>query len=310
MKKLITLVLALTLVLTACQSAGKTGETKDEQSGKKVVTASTSFIDDMVNILAGDKVERKLIIPHGEDPHTYIASPNDLSKVTETDLVLYHGLHFEGKIADILEEHGVSISKNFDPNKIGIFEEDGVKAQDPHFWFDLDLYKDGLKVVKEELIKLLPSEEESISKNYDEYVNKLDELDKYIVKRLEEIPANSRYLVTPHDAFNYFSNRYGIEVMAPQGISTDSEVANAEIEKTANFIVEHKIKSIFAESTTNPQRMEKLKEVVKSKGFDVNVIEGEDKELFSDSLAPQGSKGDTFIDMYKHNVDLIVDNLK
>ena len=98
--------------------------------------------------------------------------------------------------------------------------------------------------------------------------------------------------------------------MAPQGISTDSEVANSEIEKTANFIVEKKVKAIFAESTTNPQRMEKLREVVKSKGFDVTVVQGEDKELFSDSLAPQGSKGDTFIDMYKHNVDLIVDNLK
>ncbi len=310
MKKVITLLLALTLILTACDTAGNTKETKVEETGKKIVTSSTSFVDDMVNILAGDKVERKLIIPHGEDPHTYTASPKDLAKVTETDLLLYHGLHFEGKMADVLNEHGVSISKDFDSNKIGIFEEDGVKAEDPHFWFDLDLYKEALKVVKDELVKLLPEDESNITKNYDEYVGKLDELDKYIEERLAEIPADSRYLITPHDAFNYFSNRYGIEVMAPQGISTDSEVANSEIEKTANFIVEKKVKAIFAESTTNPQRMEKLREVVKSKGFDVTVVQGEDKELFSDSLAPQGSKGDTFIDMYKHNVDLIVDNLK
>ena len=74
--------------------------------------------------------------------------------------------------------------------------------------------------------------------------------------------------------------------------------------------MDHKIKAIFAESTTNPERMNKLKEIVKSKGFDVKVVSGEDKELFSDSLAPKGSKGDTFIDMYRHNVQLMNENLK
>ena len=120
----------------------------------------------------------------------------------------------------------------------------------------------------------------------------------------------SRYLITPHDAFNYFSRAYNIKVVAPQGVSTDSEVANKDIESTANFIVEHKVPAIFAESTTDPARMEKLKEMCKAKGFDVKVVSGDGNELFSDSLAPSGQDGDNYIDMYKHNVDLIVDNLK
>ena len=82
------------------------------------------------------------------------------------------------------------------------------------------------------------------------------------------------------------------------------------MEDTAQFIADKKIKAIFAESTTNPERMEKLKDIVKSKGFETEVISGHGRELLSDSLADPGEAGDNFIDMYKHNVDLIVDNLK
>ena len=93
-------------------------------------------------------------------------------------------------------------------------------------------------------------------------------------------------------------------------MSTESEVANQDIQETIDFIVEHKIKAIFAESTTDPARMEKLKEGAAAKGADVKIVSGEGNELFSDSLAPKGQDGDTYIDMYKHNVKLIAENLK
>ena len=135
-------------------------------------------------------------------------------------------------------------------------------------------------------------------------------LDAEITQKIAQIPEGQRNLVTPHDAFNYFSHRYHVNVIAPQGVSTDSEVANADIEKTANYIVEHKVKAVFAESTTNPERMKKLQEVCRTKGFDVEIVGGEGNELFSDSLAPAGEKGDTYITMYRSNVDLIVSHLK
>ena len=85
-------------------------------------------------------------------------------------------------------------------------------------------------------------------------------------------------MITPHDAFNYFADAYGMKVMAPQGINTESEVSNKNIEKTAEFIAKNKIKAIFAESTTNPDRMRKLQEVVKSKGVEDKVVSGEGNE--------------------------------
>lgn len=310
--KKILLMLALIIFASSCSNNENTAKTQGEDASgdKKVVTVTTSFLYDMVDNLVGDKVEKELIIPAGEDPHLYTAKPQDLEKIKKADLLLYHGLHFEGKMIDVLEKRGSAVTRTFKKEDIGEMEEDGEVVVDPHFWFNINLYKEATRNSAEDLEKLLPEEKETIEKNLESYLAKLDELDKENKEKINSIPETSRYLITPHDAFNYFSRAYNIPVKAPQGVSTDSEVANKDIEDTVNFIVENKIKAIFAESTTDPMRMEKLKEAVKTKGFDVEVVSGEGKELFSDSLAPQGQAGDTYIDMYRHNVDLIVENLK
>lgn len=264
----------------------------------------------MVHQLAGDEVERDLLIPAGEDPHLYVAKSSDLSKLQKANLVLYHGLHFEGKMVEALEKSGVAVSKNFDKKDLNTMDEDGEKIVDPHFWFSLPLYKSAVAVASEELQKLVPKKADLIKKNTEKYLAQLDDLHKWIEKELSVIPADRRYLVTPHDAFNYFASSYGFTLFAPQGVSTDSEVANSDMIETVNLIIKHKIKAIFTESTTNPERMKKLQEAVKAKGGQVEVVSGEGKELFSDSLAPEGEAGDTFIDMYKHNIKLIVEHLK
>lgn len=311
MKKIfITLMIVASAIFVGCQSQNN----KDTNSTKKNVTVTTSFVEDMVNVLAKDKVNVELVIPAGEDPHLYVAKPEDYNKIKNADLVLYHGLHFEGKMVEVLESKGVAISKNFEKSDLGEMEEDGVLETDPHFWFDLKLYGKAFTAVKDSLLELLKDlpeiDKNTIQVNYENYMKELEALDAEIKDKVAQIPSESRYLITPHDAFNYFSRAYGVEVMAPQGISTDSEVSNKEVEKTAEFIANKKIKAIFAESTTNPERMKKLQEVVKSKGFDVKVVSGEGNELFSDSLATKGEKGDSFLEMYRHNIDLIVNNLK
>ena len=300
---------ALMMIIgTGCgNTSNSSNNTNDE---KKTVTVTTSFLRDMTKQLAGDYVNIELIIPAGEDPHLYVAQPADLEKIKKADLLLYHGLHFEGKMAEVLEKKGTAVTKNFPSTSINYMEENGKNVVDPHFWFDVDLYKQATEETAAQLVKLLPSHEKEIQANLKEYLADLDALDAEIKEKIGMIPEGQRNLVTPHDAFNYFSHRYHVNVIAPQGVSTDSEVANADIENTANYIVDHKVKAVFAESTTNPERMKKLQEVCKTKGFDVEIVSGEGNELFSDSLAPDGQKGDTYIDMYRSNVDLIVSHLK
>ncbi|HEM3517693.1 TPA: zinc ABC transporter substrate-binding protein [Streptococcus suis] len=307
MKKILfSFALLLSLIgLGACRPSQTT-----EGSSKPRVAVTTSFLNDMVYQLAGDEVERDLLIPAGEDPHLYVAKSSDLSKLQKADLVLYHGLHFEGKMVEALEKTGVAVSKNFNAKDLNTMDEDGEEIVDPHFWFSIPLYKSAVAVASEELQKLSPAKAEMIQKNTEKYQAQLDDLHAWVEKELSVIPKESRYLVTPHDAFNYFAASYDFTLYAPQGVSTDSEVANSDMIETVNLIIDHNIKAIFTESTTNPERMEKLQEAVKAKGGQVEVVTGEGKELFSDSLAPEGEEGDTFIDMYKHNVTLMVKYLK
>lgn len=301
---LIKLFTFLIIVLTACNFNNK-------KSDKKTVTVTTSFIYDMVNqIVDKDTINLELVIPYGVDPHLYDAKPNDLVKIKNADLLLYHGLHFEGKMQNLLKKDGVSITSTFKDEDLIYMEEDGFMVVDPHFWFDLDLYKEAFRNVSKALIELLPDKEPEFEEKTILYLNKIDELKVEVLDKLSLLDENKRYLVTPHDAFNYFERAFNISVVAPQGLSTESEVSNADLENTANFIIENQIKAIFTESTTNPQRMEKLQEICKRKGFTVSVVSGEDNELLSDSLAQIGSYGDTFIDMFMHNINLIVNNLK
>ncbi len=310
MKKFILLftVLILSVALVACSS--NANEPTKDAKGKPVVTVTTTFLDDMVYQLAGDWVDIKLIIPAGEDPHLYLAKPEDLNKIKDADLLLYHGLHFEGKMLDALEPTGKMVTQGFDHSKLGEMEQDGEMIIDPHFWFNIELYKQATENASKQLQTLLPDHAAEIKDKTTAYLVELDKLHEENKKMIAAVPKDQRFLITPHDAFNYFSRSYGVTVVAPQGVSTDTEVSNQDITKTVDFIVEHKVKAIFAESTTDPARMDKLKESCKAKGWDVKVVKGEDNELLSDSLAQKGHDGDTYIDMYRHNVKIITENLK
>ena len=319
MKKRILTIFLILSSLVACgnnqskPTSNKAETSTNEQADKKTITVTTTFVEDMVNELIGDKANVNLIIPAGEDPHLYVAKPEDLKKLKEADLVLYHGLHFEGKMVDALQKVGYPITETFDQKDIGQMDEDGETIVDPHFWFNIDLYKEAFTNTANKLKELYKDDQEMvdmIDDNCSKYLSELDDLNTYVVDRLNELPEDKRYLITPHDAFNYFSRKYDIEVMAPQGVSTDSELSNKDLEDTATFIADKKIKAIFAESTTNPERMQKLADIVKSKGFETKVVVGDGQELYSDSLSSKDGEADSYIKMYKHNIDLIVDNLK
>ncbi len=306
------LLMVMSVILVSC--AGKkveeTSKSFQDEEAKPTVTATTTFVSDIVKRLAGDLVDVDLIIPAGEDPHLYEPKPRDLDKLTRADLLIYHGLDFEGRMVEVLEKMGSALAKDFPAERVGVMDDDGSLVVDPHFWFDIDLYKLAVDNVADYLSDLLPEEAEGIVLRAEEYKEDLDRMLEDCKRKMDTIPESSRYLITPHDAFNYFSRTFSIPVMAPQGVSTDSEVANKDIQDTVDFIVDKQIKAIFVETTTDPARMEKLKEAALARGFTVTVVQGEGNELFSDSLAPEGEKGDNFIDMFTHNVDLIVKNLK
>lgn len=282
-----------------------------DQDGKIQIVATTTMLADLSRIIGGDFVEVEGLMGPGIDPHLYQASAGDVTALQKADIVVYNGLHLEGKMGTIFEsltEMGKKIIRAedaLDRNDLLSDEEDPIYF-DPHIWFDVSLWKDVTKHFAEKMAEYDPDNASTYSSNAEKYLEELDEAETYIKNRIGELPEESRVLVTAHDAFQYFAHAYGFEVRGLQGISTDAEAGTADVRELADFIIERKIKAIFIESSVPHKNVEALQAAVQARGFDVKI----GGELYSDSLGDQASGHDSYIETIKANVDTIVDALK
>lgn len=284
----------------------------DSADGEKIdVVVTTTHLTDLFEQIGGEYVNVEGLMGPGIDPHGYNATASDVEKMNNADIVGYHGLHLEGKMEDIFEEMEssdktvVGIEKMFESDDLLLTEEDSGEV-DPHIWFDVQLWKMAADHVTKALQEYAPEYEAEFGENNIAYQKELDELDLYIKSRVDEVPEGSRYLVTAHDAFNYFGKSYNFEVVGLQGISTESEAGTADVSELADFIVENQIKAIFVESSVPTRTIEALQEAVKDRGFEVSI----GGELYSDALGDEESGHDTYVKMYEANIDTIVDALK
>ena len=276
-------------------------KTPGNEDGKLNVVTTTTMITDLVSVIGGDKIKVTGLMQAGVDPHLYKAKESDSATLSNADLVIYNGVHLEAKLSDILSalKNTVTLEAGLAPTDILTDPEGG---KDPHIWFDVNLWKKAATEVASGLSKRDAQNSETYSKNLKAYLLKLDDLQKYVTGRIEEVNPAQRVLVTAHDAFNYFGKSNKIEVHAIQGISTESEASTAAIRDLADFIAKNKIKAIFTESSISPKTIQSLQNAVKSRGFDVKI----GPELYSDSLKENAS----YIDTVKANVDSIVNALK
>ena len=131
-------------------------------------------------------------------------------------------------------------------------------------------------------------------------------MDEYALEQIASIPEDQRVLVTAHDAFGYFGEKYGIEVRGLQGISTESEVGSKDVSELRDYLVENKIKAVFVESSVPKKTVEAVIEGAAQKGHTVKI----GGELFSDAMGEEGTEEGTYIGMFRHNVDTVVNALK
>lgn len=300
--------LSLFLCIWGCSVQDK--EPVQENDKLKVVT-TTTMLRDLMQVLGGDQLDVSGLMGVGIDPHLYQASAGDITKMQEADIVVYNGIHLEGKMGEIFQ----SLEKQ---NKIIICAEDGLEttdiridgesdsAKDPHIWFDVALW---MKVAEhaESVLATVDAENAKLyEENLRQYMKELEALDQYIEGRVAEVPKEQRILITAHDAFGYFGDAYDFEVKGLQGMSTEAEAGSADVRNLVQFIVDHKIKALFIESSIPAKNIEALQESVRAKNFDV-VVGG---ELYSDSLGDQSHGHDTYIATCKANIDTIVNALK
>ena len=313
------LVLA-TLALAACgaDSPGETVPTAIEPApvdlpdGRPLrVVATIGQIADAVRHVGGDRVETHGLMGPGVDPHLYRASESDITRLESADAVFWNGLHLEAGMSGVLERmgdlgvHSIRVTDDIDRDRL-LAPPEFEGAYDPHVWFDLDLWSTVVETIRDALIAMDPDSADVYRANAAAYIDQIKELDAYVRSRALEVEERVRVLVTAHDAFNYFANRYAIQVRGLQGISTESEASTADVQELARFISERGIPAVFIESSVPDQGVQAVIEAAGARGHTV-AIGG---EIFSDAMGAAGTAEGTYLGMVRHNIDTIVEALR
>lgn len=302
------IIFLLTLILlTSC----KPNNEEKERTGKPKVVCTTTMITDMLQELGGDKIELQGLMGSGVDPHLYKASEGDVSKLYNADLILYNGLHLEGKLVDVFEKmknqgkQTVALSDALDSQTL-IGSDYFASSYDPHIWFDTDYWVKMAALASSKLVELDPEHQVYYEERLQEFNNKIEKLAAEIRLKIKELPEDRRVLVTAHDAFNYFGRKYDFEVVGLQGLSTATEAGVQDVQRLTQFIIDRNIKAIFIESSVPRRTVEALQAAVEAQNHEVSI----GGELYSDALGTKGTEEGTYTGMYRHNVNTIVNALK
>jgi len=301
------LLLAWGVVIVSASSAGA-----QEKAKIKVVT-STTQIADFARQIMGDRAEVRSVLAPGADPHTYQPTPDDVQIVLKADICFENGLHLEGKswmstLAGDAKKPLVTATIGIEPLQLGSGDE---SIADPHTWFS----PRNVAVYVNNITKAISDYDPDNTLEYQAraklYLQQLRVLDAWVREQVNRIPPHRRILVTTHDAFNYFCREYKFNAsndflsIAPVGWSTGAEVGAGitpeRRRRVIQSITESGAPAIFVETTINPKQ---IREIAEETGVKIGGA------LYSDSMGPAGSAGDTYIGMLRENVLLIVNALQ
>jgi manganese/zinc/iron transport system substrate-binding protein len=294
------------------------------ESDKIKIVASTTMLADLAKNITGNRAIVHQLMKPGVDPHTYVPTKLDVDFLLSADVILLSGLKLEAQAAEVLKQiknRGVTIIEAGDIllQKHNNNYEDGVKLldfqeedhedghehglYDPHFWFNVDYWILVTRYLTDELSKLYPEHQDYFELRYQNYLSELNQLNIYLTSRIAEIPLEKRILVTAHDAFGYFGERYGFRVSAVLGISTVDEASTKDIENLVDLVVSENVEVIFIESSVPQKTINSIIESARVRKHTIRI----GGELFSDTLGDPDGKGNTYVNMMKDNIDTIVD---
>lgn len=297
-KILATALASLMFSLVSCQSANQPSRDKP-----KVVSTST-ILADLVTQVGGEKIEHKGILPPGADPHVYEPRPQDTIALEEADLIFYNGYNLEPAIIKLIKATGIRAIKSpvGEVVKPLNLTYQGQTQPDPHVWGDVENAIAMVEEIEKQLSQLSPQEREIFAANAAKLIEELEKLDNWIEKQIQTIPPARRKLVTTHDAFQYYAQAYGLEIIGTLiGISTEEQPSAQTVKNLTEAVKRAKVPAIFAETTINPQLITTV-----AKEAQVKLAP---RQLYSDSLSAPGKEADTYIKMQQTNTQTIVEAL-
>ena len=258
--------------------------------------ATISILADLAKNVGGDRAEVTSLVGPNGDAHVYEPTPGDAKKLADARIVFVNGLGLEGWMTRLVEASGtkamvVVVSKGVAPLKMPDGREAG--AVDPHAWQSIADAKVYVANIRDGLDAVDPAGKPTYDPAAKAYLAKLDALDKEVRTAIAGIPADRRKIITTHDAFGYFGAAYGMQFIAPEGVSTDVEPSAKDVAKIIAQIKRQKIPAVFLENVSDPRMMEEIAQETGAK------IGG---KLYSDALSPPSGPAGSYIEMMRHNV--------
>ncbi len=259
------------------------------------VVASFSILADLVREVGGPLVEVRSLVAPGADAHVYTPTPADARALGQADLVVVNGLRYEGWIDRLIAAVGyrgtvVVASAGIEPRMTR-------GGADPHAWQNLAHARRYVENIRAALCAALPAETAAFDARAAAYDARLVALDRETRGRIAHIPLERRRVVTGHDAFGYFVDAYGIAFIAPRGWSTDSEPSAEAVARIVRQLREQRASAVLAETRSDPRLLERI---AREAGVRIGG------QLHADALSPPGSEADTYLKLFRHNVDTLL----
>lgn len=293
--------LAVALIFTATLAAAQTAE-------KVKVLASFSILGDLVRQVGGEHVDVDLLVGPNVDMHSFQPSPADSRKLSGAKLVVINGLGLEGWADRLVKAAGYRGARLVASKGVKALSghehghgEGGHGRYDPHAWQDARNVKVYVTNIRDALIGADPANKAAYQQNAEDYLGRLDALDRDIRASFADIPKERRRVITTHEAFDYYGDAYDVEFLAAQGVSGDAEPSARDIARLIQQIKKEKITAIFVENVSGARLLDRI---AKETGAKVGGT------LYSDALSAPGGPGATYIDMMRYNTRAITDALR
>ena len=287
-------------------------------NGKIKVLSTTAMIHDILKEVGGEFVDPQTLIQGQLDPHSYQLVKGDAEKLSNADLIFYNGLNLE---------HGPSLLYQLQTNKRAIPLGDRIEAdhselilyvkdqRDPHIWMDISIWSKIIPYIVKALSDIDPEHAEEYQKNVDAIALHLAQEHQNMVDTMDRIPQEKRYLVTSHDAFNYFAKAYlsengegdwGERFAAPEGLAPDSQLSATDIQKIIDHVRKYDVEVLFPETNVSRDSLNKILSAGNELGLNLRIS---DKKLFGDAMGCPGSGGETYLGMMRTNAETLERNL-
>ena len=280
-------------MIAAILLVAQAGAPGQPAGGLKAV-ASFSILADFVRNVGGERVELVTLVGPDGDAHVYSPSPADGQRVSEAKVVFVNGLGFEGWIGRLVKASGTraDIVEAAAGTSTLPGHADGRRT-DPHVWQSIANARICVGNIRDGLIAADPVGRATYEANATAYLAKLDDLEREVVRAVARVPADRRRVITSHDAFGYFANAYGLEFVAPQGVSTDAEASAKDVARIIQQVRKERIGAVFVENISDPRLIRRI-------AAETGAKIGE--RLYSDALSGPDGPAATYIDMMRHNI--------